>query len=127
MVKIDFEKLKKHVNYTLSYNIEDPITKDVAAFDIVPNMKDLPAFMKIIQDRKGDSDKFTNWIVELITRDESPTEEEKGVLVAFVEKNYGALLNQTMIGFRLISKEDLDSKQEELRQKFEDKTIEKNL
>ena len=121
--KFNFEQLKKHTEYSLQYELKDLVTNDVVVFDIKPKMDDRTAFLELISNKKTKPHQIVNWFSELVFRTEEATEEEKSIFEDFAMSHYGEIQTQTMVGFKLTTKEDLDKRMSELSEKV----MEKNL
>lgn len=85
-----------------------------------PTMKDVKKFRSILsneknrKDREGMFDKFSDFMFELIEREDP--DEDKNELREFVEVNLNVLLEETMITFKWTTKEKLEeTKEDELK------------
>jgi len=123
MAKFDFEKLRKHTEYTLNYELVDVATKDKVEFDIEPTMKDRTKFMELVSKSNVKPDQIVEWFAELALRGEEATPDSEALFKDFALAHYGEIQVQTMIGFKLTTKEELDARIESLT----DKLVEKNL
>jgi hypothetical protein len=112
---IDFSKLAKHTEYTLSYEINNELV-----FTITPKMGARKAFMvaykQIMDSVKGETDlvdtkPFQEFLLKQIieTSTTPPTPQEVETLKGFIEEYDYSLLEQTSIGFKITNKEDIDA------------------
>ena len=123
MAKFNFEKLRKHTEYTLGYKLKDLITGDIVEFDITPEMSDRTSFLELLSNKKSKPHDTVNWFAELALRGEEPSSEELTIFKDFAMSHYGEIQSQTMIGFKLTTKDDLDKRMADLSER----AIEKNL
>jgi len=123
---IDFNRLKKHTQYTLEYEINGE-----SLFEIVPDMNSKTKFLEIIKkskDTDGDLENIKNFIYELFLKDnKDATDEQKEIVRVFINDNILELTNQTMVGFRMTTKDKIDEKMKIMEDKLLDKQVEKNL
>jgi len=121
--KFNFEKLRKHTEYTLSYELIDMVTKDKVEFEIQPVMSDRTSFMELVSKKNVKPEQIVDWFSELALKGEDASIEETAIFKEFALSHYGEIQTQTMIGFKLTTKEDLDERINDLT----DKLLEKNL
>ena len=124
MTKFDFERLKKHTEYTLKYELKDTVTEDIVEFTIMPEMKDRTAFLELVSKKDVSPDAVASWFCELALREEEDVSpENREVFKNFCLAHYGEIQTQTMIGFKLTTKEELDKKLTELTEKVYEKNL----
>lgn len=124
MAKFNFEKLRKHTEYTLNYEFKDIATDDVVDFEIKPVMSDRTKFLEIVSKKNVSADEIVSWFTELALREEKDiSEEEKQIFYDFAMNYYGEIQTQTMIGFKLTTKEEIEKRMAEISEKFVEKKL----
>lgn len=118
---IEFSKLKKHTEFVLAYEFgEDD-------FQIIPTVQDRTKLLDLLakqqKDKTDDLSGIINFHIDLFLRDSDPTDSERVIVRDFVEANVDKLIDKTLIGFRITTKEDMDKQ----KQQIQDKLVEKNL
>jgi hypothetical protein len=125
MTKFNFEKLRKHTEYTLTYELTDPVTNDTVDFEIIPTMSDRTNFLEMVSNKKLKPAEIVEWFTELTFRadEEKPNLEDLQTFKDFALAHYGDIHTQTMIGFKLTTQDKIDEKMAQV----EEKVLEKNL
>ena len=123
MGKFNFEKLRKHTEYTLNYVLTDIVTGEQVTFDVEPTMSDRTHFMELVAKKNAKPSDIVDWFADLALRGEEVSPEEKEIFKDFAMAYYGEIQTQTMIGFKMTTKEELDKRIAE----FSEKVVEKNL
>lgn len=120
---IDFEKLRKHTENVLAYEIDGE-----ELFSIKPTVADRTAYLKLKKSaankKSDDITPFVDFLYRLFVRDTPDiNEEHKNIVRDFIENNIDELVLQTDIGFKLTTK----AKMQEQEDKIFNALLEKNL
>ena len=117
---INLDKVRKQLDYELKYSFDGE-----EVFAIKPAMKEKQNFINVIKTIQEDinSTSFTDWLVGLVKQSEEVSEEDLELIRALITDYEGDFLNQTLVGFKIKTQEEVDKAKKQLEEKY----LEKNL
>jgi len=120
---IDFEKLRKHTEYSLAYEIGGE-----EVFTIQPPIGSKTQLMKIMKDvdksKTDDLQPMIDFIYNLFDQsNQAVTADQKGIVKDFISENIDLLWEQTLIGYRITTKDKIEEAKEEIRNKLLEKKL----
>jgi len=118
---INLDKVRKQLNYELVYKFDGD-----EVFSIKPLIGEKKRFMDVMKSMKDDMEStlFTEWLCDLIKAANTEiSDEDYNLIKTLIEEYQGDFVNQTIVGFKIRSQEEVD----EQRVKLEEKFLEKNL
>ena len=115
----EFLRMKKHILNEMSFKVGED------SFTIHPVKGDKLALLEIMSTlekskARESASKLSDYLVSLFSRELKPeSEEDKRILESFVYDNSDSLVNQLLIEFRLVTKDDLEKAKKQVAQSIE--------